>query len=270
MTNMRINATILVVIIGAVYFATAPDDEGVRAKHMSSTTGSKAEMVAAAAEKLKEGVWEFDASRIYDLNYVNDQGLIALAAKANRSPTCLLELIHNVVEGVEEPFPVSEQCQAEGRAIQAADRTRHDERLVVIDNLFTTLSDDELRALSYTTAQAAIVLAERLPDNAESEALFEHAAILSGKPGPLGRWAYRENKAGIEYPDGALDIEMASLAYEIAFVSERMGFYSAADKTAERLEAAGVDLTPIEQRATTRFNRLTVARMAVVGQGWRN
>jgi hypothetical protein len=225
--------------------------------------------------------FKFDSDRLYDISYEVAPDLVAFAASIGKTPACLIEIVKREIDGITPP-----ESQCRGNAPSLTDEKvilpgtyetdcrimRGQEtcrRVKVADHPYEKYSDDELRALAYTSAEAAIILARRIPDDALSEQHYEQAVVLSGRPGPLEEWMLQRNLGGLVQIGGVLDMNKAKLGYEIYLTTAQLGYGNDAAAEYERiLKDANVDLGPIQRRADARFARLTNARRAIVSGGW--
>ena len=290
--NPQINKKLTIVVAGiasllilaalaSVNRPVAPTDgPGALMDRSTPDVWSEPEVLNSLTDAV-ESEFQFDGSRLYDLSYEADPDLVAFANSIGKTPACLVDLVKRQVEGSAEaplrctdmpPGHASNKVVIPGtyemvcRNMGAHEVCR---RVKVADHPYEQYSDAELRSLAQTSPEAAVILARRSQDDSEAEAYYERAVALSGKPGPLVEWMLHRNLGGLVRIGGALDVDKATLGYEIYLTTSRLGYGADAAAEYERiLVEANIDLAPVRARANERFERLTDAREALVAAAW--
>jgi len=175
---------------------------------------------------------------------------------------------------VEAGFRTDSQTKRQLPSIElpVVGRPVSDFQLPASDHAYSVYSDDELRAMSVSDPDAAVLLARRTDNDDAAELLYERAVALSGSPDPLFEWLFnRHSRAGARTGGELESLESTETAYEIALTTSKIvDWPDGVQRYANELLAEGVDLAPIKQRADRRFDRLTRERQALLGEGWQS
>lgn len=228
------------------------------------------------------GDFRFDLSRLYDLSYQTDAGLVAFAEQNDITVECVIAGIKEQLHGTVAP----DLCNFSASAVRAADAHKvsigvYEYRCVeangqqncrtvkAVPHPYEAYTDEELESLALSVPEAAVILARRSEDDSVSSGYYEQAVALSGKAGPLEEWMIHRDLGGLETINGELNVEKASLGYEIYLTTSALGYGSdILSEYEEKLTAAGIDLAPIQEKAQLRLTRINELRTSLVGRPW--
>ena len=241
-------------------------------------TQSAARQIVAQPDGKDDG-FQFDLDRLYDLSYEVDPELIEFAASIGVSPGCLIQTVRANAENKELPVcggiratERNEHMLLPGTYEKVCRDTGTGERChqsKVADHPYESLSDDELRALADTSAEAAVLLARRMVDPLASRDYYERAMVLSGKAGPLEEWMYQKNAGGLQWVDGKLDIQRAKSGFGVYALTARLGYGAQSlERYRQVLIDHDIDTTSLEKLADEEFERLTLERQALTANPW--
>jgi hypothetical protein len=225
--------------------------------------------------------FELDKNRLFDKAYEADPDLVAFAEANDLSAACVVAVAKNYYHKIDVP---DHACPAPGVFASNTDiyllpgeyeevchTVREDEicrRIKTQDHPYEKYSDDELKSLSLSSPEAAVILARRTEDDSASIKYYERAVALSGKPGPLEEWMMHRDTGGIVHINGLLDTEKAKIGFEIYLTIAALGGSDEpAKEYARLLSQNNIDIEPIKKLAAERVASITAQRRALVGDG---
>lgn len=235
--------------------ANPPESSYSKTDVLSSDEGRNQEWGVKKDNQEQELAFELDPDRLFDLSYENDPEFKAMAEKYGTTSSCIIALakrkLHDIpIDPAACPTNLLEASLEgdTGGPVHPAPGEAH---------RYDSYSVAQLKRIADYDSEAALVLARKVKDDEISRQYYEKAVVLTGNPIPLLEWLAYRNKGGIHWDHEKLDVKRAKTGYEIYLIVEALGLNgSVAADYKQQMEAVGIDLTSVEQKAAE-----TVARI---------